>query len=396
MTVDARDAVELQLERWATGGTCIAYAAGATWFIRYGIPGERVRAKVTRRARGVVHADVIEVLVAAPLRTSAPCPHYGPGLCGGCDLQHVSMVGQRESKRDVLIDCLTRIGGIDVARVQSLTRGTVALATADDGLRWRTRMTAMRTEHGIGMHRLRSHELIEVDDCSITSRAVVAAALDRAPLGAQFRAAEGGDGTVDLDVDGPARVAESVHTPTGTVRWEVPVGAFWQVHRGFAQVLGESVLELASDVREETWWDLYSGVGLLASFLDGAGAERVEAVESDEAAVRAARRALHDHPRIRLHAADVSEWVQASSETPAGVVLDPPRRGCDPGVIEALGSRGISRLVYVSCDPASLGRDAGLLEKTGMRLEQALPIDAFPMTHHVETVALFTSTDQIS
>lgn len=386
--------MNLRLDRWATGGTCIAHAGGETWFVRYGLPGELVRATVTRRSRGVVYADAIEVLEAAPSRVVPPCPHFGPGQCGGCDLQHASLAAQRESKREVVIDCLTRLGGVDAARAHALTEATMSIPGSADGLRWRTRMTATRTPGGIGMHRLRSHDRVDVSDCAITRHDIIREACARVAVGSSFRAAEGDDGRVAI---GPsARVRETVVTSAGERRWDIPVETFWQVHRGFAQVLGDAVLELAGDVRGSTWWDLYAGVGLLAAFLDGAGAAGVDAVESDEGAVRAARRALHDRPGIRLHAMDVSDWLVSPHASPDGVVVDPPRRGCDRAVIDAMGTHAVSRLVYVSCDPASLGRDTGLLERSGLRLARVLPIDAFPMTHHVETVALFTRTDQIS
>ncbi len=388
---------ELVLERWATGGTCIAHADNQTWFVKYGAPGERVRVVVTRRAHGVVHADVIDVVSASPARVAPPCTNFGHGRCGGCDLQHVSLPEQGHAKRSIVVDCLIRIGGMDRDHVESAVGTTEQVPGSLDGLRWRTRMTARRTSIGIGLHRARSHELVDVSDCPITSTAVVGAVHEVVAPGLEFRAAEGTDGRVGIDTAaGSARVTQTVQTPRGVCTWSLPASAFWQVHRGFPQFLGDIVLRIAQPGPGDTWWDLYAGAGLIAAFLDGAGVARVEAVESDERAVKAARRALHDRGGVALHHRAVSAWLDSQRTPPAGVILDPPRRGCGPEVVDKLVAFQVPQIVYVACDPAAFARDATRFVRAGYRLVHAVPIDAFPMTHHVETVALLVHGDRLS
>jgi tRNA/tmRNA/rRNA uracil-C5-methylase (TrmA/RlmC/RlmD family) len=172
--------------------------------------------------------------------------------------------------------------------------------------------------------------------------------------------------------------------------WRQGADEFWQVHADLPEALVEAVLDLGAPAPEEAWWDLYSGAGLFAAFLgEAVGPEgRVEAVESSAPAVRSARRALHDQPQVRLHLGDVASWVRGRKDSPAGVVLDPPRAGAGPGIVEAIAATAAARILYVACDPVALGRDTARLAACGYRLTALRAFDAFPMTHHFEVVAL--------
>lgn len=389
------DTRSLHLDRWVTGGLCIAHADDRTWFVRFGLPGEDVVAVVTHRARGVIFADVIEVLTPSHFRVQAPCPHFGPGQCGGCDLQHVAPTHHAVIKREFLLDSLSRIARLDVDAMRCVEE-TREIPTPDHGLRWRTRLTGMRTDDGIGLHRWRSDELVSVADCLIAESPLVHGVLARLPPGEAFRAARGTDGEVGIESgDTSEQVRESVATPQGNRGWRLPVSGFWQVHRGAPQFLGDLVLEIAGSVAGERWWDLYAGAGLFAAFLAGAGAS-VDMVEADPGSIRAARRAFHDQPAVVIHQDSVDSWVAGRTDRPDGVLVDPPRRGCDSGVLHRILEVRPPRIVYVSCDPASFARDTAVLSAGGYRLQRAVPVDAFPMTHHLETVALFVADDQIS
>lgn len=387
---------ELHLERWVPGGLCLAHSGGCTWFVSYGLPGERVNARVKRRARGVIFADVVEVLEPSPERVTAPCPHFGPGLCGGCDVQHVSLEEQHRMKREIIRDCLERLGPSTVAdRVDA----TQVLPGSARGLAWRTRLSGERTARGIGLHRARSHEVESVGDCLIAAPGLVDTVLSAVADGASFRAALGDDSAVAVDSgqnSGSTFVHETVTTSLRAWRWRLPVRAFWQVHVGAAQYLGDLVSELLGDTLHEKWWDLYAGAGMFTAFLLDGGASTVDMVESDGDAIRAARRTFHDAPAVTIHHSPVAPWLEGRAEAPDGVLLDPPRRGCDPGIIAGIVQRRPSRVVYVSCDPATFARDSAHLADAGYRLSRVVPLDAFPMTHHVETVALFVASDQIS
>ena len=122
----------------------------------------------------------------------------------------------------------------------------------------------------------------------------------------------------------------------------------------------------------------------------------MDMVEADPGSIRAARRAFHDQPAVVIHQDSVDSWVAGRTDRPDGVLVDPPRRGCDSGVLHRILEVRPPRIVYVSCDPASFARDTAVLSGGGYRLQRAVPVDAFPMTHHLETVALFVADDQIS
>ena len=225
-------------------------------FVRHAIPGERVEVVVTEGTDGdkFWRADAVDVLSASADRVTAPCPVAGPGLCGGCDFQHVSLGRQRALKADVVAEQLRRLAGLDVSR----RRASGSPATRP-GLRWRTRTRFAHLPDGRrAMSRHRSHELVPVDDCLI------------AVPGAE-----------------EPPVAESVTAGGATHAFAVPVDGFWQVHPGAPTVLVETVLDLLAPQPGERVLDLYAGVGLFAAFLaDRVGPDRVVAVEGHPRAAR--------------------------------------------------------------------------------------------------------------
>jgi tRNA/tmRNA/rRNA uracil-C5-methylase (TrmA/RlmC/RlmD family) len=353
----------------AHGGHFIAHSDGRTLFVRHALTGEQARVRVTSVNRKIVRADAVEILVGSPHRVPAPCPWAHPDGCGGCDFQHVAVPEQRRLKEQVLTESLQRFGRLTDTDLASLDLTVYELPGHPDGLRWRTRMTwATDTAGHVGLRKHHSHDVIPVDRCLI--------------------AADG--------VDTPGAVAEGkvAHEVRGR-SWRVAGDDFWQVHASLPEALVDAVLEYAQPAPGETWWDLYSGAGLFAAFLgEATGPEgRVEAVESAPAGVKAARRAMHDLPNVDLHEADVATWLRTAPGRPDGVVLDPPRSGAGAVVLDSVCERAPRRIVYVACDPVAMGRDVALLAGNGYRLSSVRSIDAFPMTHHLETVASFSLID---
>ncbi len=349
----------------AHGGHFIAHADGRTLLVRHALPGERVRVRITAVSRKIVRADAIEILEPAEDRVAPPCRWSGPGGCGGCDFQHVSIEAQRRLKQQVLVEALTRFGGMDPddAGLETVVR---ALPGSPDGLHWRTRMRwATGADGSMGLRRHRSHDVVAVDRC------LIAVAGSDVPAGASA----------------PGRV---VHELRGRA-WRLASDDFWQVHAQLPETLVATVLEFGGPATGQRWWDLYSGAGLFAAFLGEAVGEggRVDAVEAAPEGTRAARRALHDLPQVALQTAEVAAWLNDVNAhgRPHGVVLDPPRSGAGRGVVEAIAAVGPSVIVYVACDPVALSRDVALLAGAGYRLTAIRAFDAFPMTHHFETVA---------
>jgi tRNA/tmRNA/rRNA uracil-C5-methylase (TrmA/RlmC/RlmD family) len=370
----------------AHAGHCVARWDGRVVFVRHTLPGERVRVVVTEGTAEsrFLRADAVEVLTAAPGRVERPCPFSGPGRCGGCDFQHVDPAVQRELLAAVVQEQLQRLAGID--------RPVVVEAVEPTPLDWRTRVRWAVDDQGRpGLRRHRSHEIVPVDRCLIAApglpdvlqRTWEADHLDTV-------VSSTGDTAVLADgepVDGRRRLHEEVHDR----RLTVSAAGFWQVHPAAARTLVDAVLELGRPAPGERCADLYSGVGLFSVFLAGAvGADgSVLSVESDAPAVRDARRNAHDLPQVRIVAGRVDEVLTAAEPEPLDlVVLDPPRTGARRVVVEQVVARRPARVVYVACDPAALARDVATFAEHGYHLADLRAYDLFPMTQHVECVAL--------
>jgi len=343
--------------RVAHGGHCVSRLDdGRVVFVRHAIPGERVVLEVTEGTDGdrFWRADAVEVLTTSADRIGAPCPVAGPGLCGGCDFQHVSLVRQRELKAEVIAEQLRRLAGLDVTVLVEAVPGD------DDGLRWRTRTRFARLDDGRrAMRKHRSHELVPVDDCLIAA----------------------------AGADSPRQV-ESVSAAGARHDFSVADDGFWQVHPGAPRVLVETVLDLLDPRPGERVLDLYAGVGLFGAFLaDRVGHSRVVTVEGHPGAARDARTNLS--PDIRVLHGDVGRVLAASLDEPFDiVVLDPPREGARRAVVTRVADRSPRAIAYVACDPAALARDVATFAELGYSMSTLRAFDLFPMTSHVECVAL--------
>jgi tRNA/tmRNA/rRNA uracil-C5-methylase (TrmA/RlmC/RlmD family) len=349
--------IELEAGSVAHGGHVVARTAeGQVVFVRHALPGERVVAEVTetptKKGGRFLRADAVEVLIPSPHRVPPPCPYSGPGRCGGCDFQHVELAEQRRLKATVVEEQLHRLAGIE----REVTVEEVAPT-----LRWRSRMRYVDLGEGRrGLRKHRSREVVEVDDCLI-------------------------DGTTEHDT-----LTEIVTTAHGTRTYGVAADGFWQPHVEAPRVLVEAVLELAQPRPGERVLDLYSGVGLFSAFLaEAVGPEgSVTAVEGDHPASRHSRRNLADLPWARTIGATVEEALRRGAGAADLVVLDPPRVGAKRVAVRAIAELGPRAVVYVACDPAALARDLGYFAEHGYRLDALRAFDLFPMTHHVECVAL--------
>jgi tRNA/tmRNA/rRNA uracil-C5-methylase (TrmA/RlmC/RlmD family) len=342
----------------AHGGHCVARVAegedSRVVFVRHALPGERVDVVLTEGTDGdrFWRGDAVAVHEAAADRVEPPCPYAGPGLCGGCDFQHVALPAQRRLKAAVVREQLQRLAGLDVQVEVEAVPGDV------DGLRWRTRQRYVRLPDGRrGMRKHRSHDVVPVDKCLL-----------EAPTGPSY------------DVRGR--------------RFTVADDGFWQVHPGAPETLVGAVLDLLRPQPGESVLDLYAGVGLFASFLAdavGPGA-RVVAVEGNRAAADAGRTNLGD--RAEVATGPVDAVLDTAHPGPVDlVVLDPPREGARRRVVEQVVARSPRAVAYVACDPAALARDVAIFAEGGYRLRALRAFDLFPMTSHVECVAHLVKSD---
>ncbi|MCU0262425.1 MAG: methyltransferase [Candidatus Nanopelagicales bacterium] len=391
------DLVDVDVLSVAHGGHCIARHEGQVLFVRHGLPGERVRVRVTsigRRAR-FVRADVVEVLLASPDRRDPPCPVARD--CGGCDWQHALPAAQRRLKAAVVREAMARFAGIDLPEsfaVQAVAdpAATQAQDAPAEGLGWRTRGTLGVDRAGrAGFLGHRSHDVVVAGECLQLHPRLDALAL----FGAMW--SPGSRVGFVAPSAAPAAAFPESDPPTAPVTehaagrdWSVAADGFWQVHPGAADALVGHVRRMLDPRAGERLVDLYAGVGLFGLSLaqvDPAGLE-VTLVEGDRRACElAAGNAGAAVVTVVRSGAD--RWVARAGalEGVDIVVLDPPRTGAGAAVATAIAAAGPRAVAYVACDPVALARDLATFRGNGLVLDELVALDLFPTTHHVECVA---------
>ncbi|MEC3980259.1 class I SAM-dependent RNA methyltransferase [Amycolatopsis sp. H20-H5] len=385
--------LELEVGAVAHGGHCVSRVDGRVVFVRHGLPGEQVLAHITEDKGGsFCRADAVEVLKPSPERVEPPCPLAAPGECGGCDWQHAKPSYQLELKAAIVAEQLKRLAGIE--------REVVVEALEGGPLDWRSRVRLVAGKDGrAGFRAHHSHQVIALDDCPIA----VPGELDEV-LARKWR--PGSELEVTSDGEGRTHVRE-LATVKGKVRarqlsggvamqhaagrdWRLDAHGFWQVHPAAAGTLAAVVAEWAEAPLGGRAWDLYAGVGLFASVLaEQVGPEgSVLAIESGRRAVADGQENLADLPQVHWHASRVEHALADATKPVDVVVLDPPRKGAGKAVVESIVEGAPDRIVYVACDPAALARDIAIFAEHGYGLSDLRAFDAFPMTQHVECVAL--------
>ena len=383
---ESAETLELEIERLAPGGEGVGRdPAGRVVFVPFTAPGDRVRVRIEaarpRFARGSVEA----LLRPGPGRAEPRCEAFG--ACGGCAWQHVTYPVQLEAKREFIRDAIRRIAHLPVPEPLELVP-----CPQPYGFRIRTRA---RVEDGrVGYRQRRSHTLCPTRHCP-----VLAPALERALVELPARArGRSGDWWLAQDRDGHAHAAPADPPPSARVRLEVGgrslecgLGGFTQANGPLFETLAAAVVEAAG--RGATALELFAGAGYLTLGLARAF-ERVLAVEGDRHAARDLARncARAGAGSVEVIPAPVERALRASPVAgcaPQVVVLDPPRAGLPADASAALCGLGAERLVYLSCDPATLARDAARIVAGGFALASLKGFDLFPQTPHVETLAVF-------
>ncbi|WP_371645030.1 class I SAM-dependent RNA methyltransferase [Streptomyces sp. NBC_00597] len=420
---------EVEVGPVAHGGHCIARTSdGRVLFVRHTLPGEKIVARVTEGEADsrFLRADAVTVLEASKDRVEAPCPYAGPGKCGGCDWQHAKPGAQRRLKGEVVAEQLKRLAGLTPE--EAGWDGTVMPAEGDklpagQVPQWRTRVQYAIDETGrAGLRKHRSHDIEPVDHCMIAAPGVSELGIEKqdwpqmatveaiAATGSQDRQVvltpRPGGRLPLVELDKPVSVLRVEEKDGGVHRvhgrpfvreradgrtYRVGMGGFWQVHPQAADTLIKAVMQGLMPRKGEMALDLYCGVGIFA----GALAERlgetgaVLGIESTKRAVEDARHNLEDFPRVRIEQGKVESVLPKTGITECDlVVLDPPRAGAGKQTVRHIAGLSARRIAYVACDPAALARDLGYFKDNGYRVRTLRVFDLFPMTHHVECVAI--------
>ncbi|MFH8732872.1 MULTISPECIES: class I SAM-dependent RNA methyltransferase [unclassified Streptomyces] len=421
---------EVEIGPVAHGGHCIARTdEGQVLFVRHALPGEKVVARVTDGEEGArfLRADAVTVIEASKDRVEAPCPYAGPGRCGGCDWQHAKPGAQRRLKGEVIAEQLQRLAGLTPE--EAGWDGTVMPAEGDklpagEVPQWRTRVQyAVDPDTGkAGLRRHRSHEVEPIEHCMIAAPGVSELGIEKRDwTGMESIEAIAATGSQDrqviltprpgarlplVELDKPVSVLRvdekdgGIHRVHGRgfVReradgrtHRVGSGGFWQVHPQAADTLVKAVMQGLLPRKGEMALDLYCGVGLFAGAIaDRIGDEgAVLGIESGKRAVEDARHNLAAFDRVRIEQGKVETVLPRTGITEVDlIVLDPPRAGAGKKTVEHLASLGARRIAYVACDPAALARDLAYFRDGGYKVRMLRAFDLFPMTHHVECVAV--------
>ena len=448
MSLTSGKEIILEITGLGSSGEGIGAIDGLKVFVEGALPGEQVRVQVTVAKARYAKGDLLEILKPSPHRTEPPCPLFD--RCGGCQLQHVAYAQQLEMKRARVIDALERIGGFKGVTVAPCEPSPSPLA-----YRNKIQLPVVTGPNGtlIGLYRRHSHDVIPVDRCLIhcdlgeTVYRDVQQLIQESGLKPYCTRSRKGDlrhlliksaihtGEVLVALvttgRGPAKaLAEkilssipavkgvieninarhdnvilgsryrtlagenAIHETLCGLTFKVSAASFFQVNTDQAEQLYTKALELAELDATTTLLDAYCGVGTLALI----AAKHVQRVVGIECVPQAITDAKENGERNGIENAT---FICGNAETAIrdiGAVdvalLNPPRKGCDPALLNELIAHPPQKIIYVSCDPATLARDLAILVKGGFSLQSTHPFDMFPQTSHVETIVKLRHTRQ--
>lgn len=399
-TLQIGEILRVEIEKVAHGGHFIARHEGAVIFVRHAIPGELVEIEITGLDKSFARADVIAVLEPSSARVSAPCSFAG--VCGGCDFQHIEIGRQRELKSEVIAEQFARIAKMEL---------NVEVEEVSHSLHWRTRFAASsnnKTE--LGFTAIRSNTVIPISHCPVLVSEIDFPTLPHDRVGASKRvevaiSTQGMRSLAIMDIrsersaqratpqfiEGGDPLQYEVVSTHGIFNYQVSPSSFWQSNISAPAKLVDAVLDFAQLKSDDHLLDLYGGVGLFAvaaqPIVGAAG--KIDIVEGSASAIGDARVNCADASNVNFRTGDVAKEIRAIKSADV-IILDPPRTGAGREVIDSLVKMGARSIIYVACDPAALARDTSYLNEAGYHLEAIRAFDLFPMTHHIESVALYT------
>ncbi len=404
--------VEIELLAFTYGGDCVGRLPdGRAVFVPFTLPGEIARVELVEQKRSFARARLIEVLQPSPERIQARCAHFQ--VCGGCHYQHMSYHHQLAAKQDILRDQFERIAGIRDVPLKPIMPSPQA---------WNYRNSLqfhLDARGRLGFLAAASHTVVPIQECHLPAAPLndLWPRLEFDPLSdiqrVQLRLGSGEELLLALESSDPQPPEFSVDFPLSAVHlgpagrlilagdeylvmeilgraFKVRADSFFQVNIPMAEAMVQYLLnELPADP-EMDFLDVYCGVGLFSAFL-APRYQRCLAVESAPSACDDFIDNLGDYDNVELYIG-AAETVLPALQVKGGVaVVDPPRAGLDRAALDALVAIRPQVLAYVSCDPATLARDAKRLLAAGYRLQSVQPFDLFPQTYHIETISRFTA-----
>ncbi len=392
VAVERGQRLRLTLTSMGRLGEAMAEAEGKPVFVFGGIPGEEVVAEVIGERRHYVATEVVEVVASSAHRVKPPCPYFG--ACTGCQWQHIAYPHQLELKRQAVADALERVGGLTGVEV----RPTLP-SPREFGYRNHARFTVGRREGVLGFVHREKRRFVEIQECLImhpwingAMQQIKGHCSETTQLAIRYGTNSGSyliqptlkDSGLSL-ATGQKRYTEAMKG----VSFQVASPSFFQVNTLQAERMADLVRDALALSGKETVVDAYAGVGTFAALL-APYAKRVMAIEESSSAIEDAQMNLSPFGNVTIVKGKTEELLGQLGTQVDAVVLDPPRVGCQRDALDALAQLAPGRVAYVSCDPESLARDLKLLCRGPFQVSWVQPLDMFPQTYHVESVALLT------
>jgi 23S rRNA (uracil1939-C5)-methyltransferase len=405
---------DVRIERLVYGGDAIGKLAdGRTVFVPYAIPGELVRINLVEEKPRFARGEPVEVLEASAQREIPRCSHFM--YCGGCHYQHMNYAAQLEAKSAILQEQLERIGGVE-------SIPAAEIIAAPEPWYYRNQIQFHQTREGkLGYQRARSNRTFAIRECHLPENSINLTwpQIDIEPIhGLERISLRGGmnddlmlilESTnslpLDFSIEGLS-ISVIQKSPQGSLvlagsdqlsmhvlekQFVVSSGSFFQVNTHQAEAMVKHIMDHMPLNNVKTILDVYSGVGLFSAFL----AQRVKELIGIEVSPEACEdytRNLDEFENVSLYEASAEEVLDSIRFGADTIVVDPPREGLGAKTVEAILAQGAHTLVYVSCDPATLARDARQLTAGGYQLNQIALLDMFPQTYHIESISYWRET----
>lgn len=393
------------------GGECLARLPnGRAVFIPYALPDEKVHIRTVEVKEHYARGEILEIISPSPDRIVPRCPHFT--VCGGCHYQHLDYPKQLQLKRSVLIDQLRRVGKISQPPVNETV-------PSQSSWNYRNHVQFHLAETGeLGFMKHRTNEVVPIQECHLPEENLnkiwpildmeLIPGLDRVSL----RSGDGGQDTlITFESSDPQPIEFTVDLPLSAVHqgpggevilagddftvieikdnsFVVSAGSFFQVNTSVAERIVDHLLEVLPHNNESILLDVYCGVGLFSAFF-ASRVKRIIGIEVDLKACDDYLYNLSGFDNVQLYDFPAEDVLPNLQVTPDIILLDPPRAGLSKKVLDSVISLDPKVIAYISCDPATLARDARRLNMKGFNLRVSTPFDMFPQTYHIECVNLF-------
>jgi len=402
---------EVVIQSLVYGGSGMGRLAdGRAVFIPFTLPGEKVKARVKEEKKGFVMAEVLEILQPSSQRIVPRCPHYG--MCGGCHYQHIPYELQVAYKKEIFVEQLQRIGNMEIPLISQVMESDVAW-------NYRNALQFHLSPRGkLGFERSNSNDTLEIQECHLPCSALNETwpqlDFEFIPEIERVELRQGDDGELLLALysQNPAPPEFETELPISAVHispqgqiilagddhiyisvngksLRVNAVSFFQVNHFIAEKMISILLEKIRFTKEMVILDVYCGVGLFSVFLAPL-VSRCLGVEVSPSACRDYAFNLDAYDNVELYEGTAEEVLNLLDLKPNLVVIDPSRSGIERRALAALLKMAPEQLVYISCNPATLARDAKYFLEAGYKLEESILLDMFPQTFHIESLNFFS------